>query len=121
MPIRSPCSRPAEFDRLHAAFIRFTSGTTGTSKGVVLSHETIRDRIEAANEALAIGPEDRVLWLLSMAYHFTVSIVSYLTFGATIVLPANHFAAAVVAACRRHQATLIYASPTHWALLADYA
>jgi long-chain acyl-CoA synthetase len=55
-----------------------------------------------------------------MAYHFAVSIVSYLTFGATIVLPANHFAAAVVAACRQHQATLMYASPTHWAWLADY-
>ena len=69
---------------------------------------------------LRIGPQDRVLWLLPMAYHFAVSIVAYLTFGATIVLPANHFAAAVVAACRRHGATLIYASPTHWALLADY-
>jgi long-chain acyl-CoA synthetase len=120
-PLQSPRSRPAEFDRLGAAFIRFTSGTTGTSKGVVLSHETIRDRIEAANEALRIGPEDRVLWLLSMAYHFTVSIVGYLSFGATIVLPVNHFATAVVTACRRHRATMIYASPAHWALLADYA
>lgn len=121
MSIESPCSRPAEFSQLHAAFIRFTSGTTGSSKGVVLSHETIRDRIEAANEALAIGPQDRILWLLPMAYHFTVSIVSYLSFGATILLPANHFAAAVVALGQREQATLIYASPSHYALLADYA
>jgi long-chain acyl-CoA synthetase len=120
LPMRSPRARPAGYDRIHAAFIRFTSGTTGTSKGVVLSHATVRGRIEAANEALAIGPSDRVLWLLPMAYHFTVSIVSYLTFGAAIVLPANHFAAAVVDAARRHRATMIYASPSHWALLADY-
>jgi long-chain acyl-CoA synthetase len=121
IPIRSPRSRPVGFDRVAAAFIRFTSGTTGSSKGVVLSHATIHDRIQAANEALKIGPADRVLWLLPMAYHFTVSIVSYLTFGATIVFPTNHFAAAVVATCQRHRATLIYASPAHWALLADYA
>jgi long-chain acyl-CoA synthetase len=121
VPVRSPRGRPPGFDRLQAAFVRFTSGTTGDSKGVVLSHQTIADRIQAANEALKIGPADRVLWLLPMAYHFAVSIVSYLTFGATIVLPANHFAAAVVAACRQHRATLIYASPTHWAWLADYA
>ena len=120
MPTRSPCGRPPGFDGLQAAFVRFTSGTTGNSKGVVLSHRTIADRIQAANEALRIGPADRVLWLLPMAYHFAVSIVSYLTFGATIVLPANHFAAAVVTACRQHRATLIYASPTHWAWLADY-
>jgi long-chain acyl-CoA synthetase len=113
--------RPAGYDRVQAAFIRFTSGTTGTSKGVVLSHATIHDRIQAANDALAIGPADRVLWLLSMAYHFTVSIVSYLSFGATIVLPSNHFAAAVAAAMARHRTTLLYASPAHCALLADYA
>lgn len=120
MPIESPCVRPAEFDGIPAAFIRFTSGTTGDSKGVVLSHPTVYDRIHAANEALEIGPEDRVVWLLSMAYHFTVSIVSYLTFGATIVLPANAFAAAIVAAAQRHRATLIYASAAHTALMADY-
>lgn len=121
LEVRSPRDRPPAFDGLDAAFIRFTSGTTGTSKGVVLSHATVRDRIEAANEALEIGPRDRVLWVLSMSYHFTVSIVSYLTFGATIVLPANHFAAALTDACRRHRATMIYASPAHWALMADYA
>lgn len=121
LSIASPCRRPAEFEQIQAAFIRFTSGTTGSSKGVVLSHQSIRERIEAANEALAIGPEDRILWLLPMAYHFTVSIVSYLTFGATIVLPANHFATSVISVCQRDQATLIYASPAHYALLADYA
>jgi long-chain acyl-CoA synthetase len=65
----------------------------------VLSHETIHDRIHAENEVLKIGSQDRVLWLLLMDYHFAVSIVSYLTFGATIVLLANHFAAAVLDAC----------------------
>jgi long-chain acyl-CoA synthetase len=119
--ISSPIDHPPGFEAVNAAFIRFTSGTTGDSKGVVLSHETIDARIQAANEVLLIGPEDRILWLLSMSYHFTVSIVAYLTYGATIVLPPNNLAPAVVDACERHGATLLYGSPLHCALLADYA
>jgi long-chain acyl-CoA synthetase len=62
-----------------------------------------------------------VLWLLSMSYHFAVSIVGYLSFGATIILPANHFAPAVLDAGCRHGATLIYGSPAHYAWLAEGA
>jgi long-chain acyl-CoA synthetase len=120
VPVQSPRQHPPGFRDVNAAFIRFTSGTTGKSKGVVLSHVTIAERIAGANAALELGPADRVLWVLSMSYHFTVSIVAYLTYGATIVLPANHFAAAIVSAIAEHQATLLYASPLHYALLADY-
>jgi long-chain acyl-CoA synthetase len=120
IPVQSPRRHPPGFDPTSCAFIRFTSGTTGTSKGVVLSHRTIDERIRAANVRLAIGPGDRVLWVLSMSYHFAVSIVAYLTFGATIVLPPNNFAAAIVGSIRQHNATLLYASPTHYALLAEY-
>ena len=120
VPIRGRHAHPVGFAGLNSAFIRFTSGTTGASKGVVLTHETIDERIRAANATLAIGPADRILWVLSMSYHFTVSIVAYLTFGATIVLPANHFAAAITDNIERLGATLLYASPTHYALLAEY-
>ncbi len=120
VPVRSSRPPPPGFREINSGFIRFTSGTTGSSKGIVLSHESIHERICAANEALDIGTADRVLWMLSMSYHFTVSIVGYLTFGATIVLPANHFAQAVVEATEQHQATIVYASPMHCALLADY-
>ncbi|TPV95916.1 MAG: acyl--CoA ligase [Myxococcales bacterium FL481] len=113
-------THPAGFRDVDASFIRFTSGTTGTSKGVILSHNTVFERIVAANEVLHIGPEDRVMWMLSMSYHFTVSIVGYLTFGAAIVLAKNNFAVAIANAIRDHKATLLYASPMHCALLADY-
>jgi long-chain acyl-CoA synthetase len=121
LPLAPQCEHPAGFHDLDAAFIRFTSGTTGAAKGVVLSHQTIRERIDAANEVLALGPGDRVTWVLSMSYHFAVSIVAYLTFGAGIVLPANHLAAGIVEASRRHGATVIYASPAHYAWLAAAA
>jgi long-chain acyl-CoA synthetase len=108
---------PPELAELNPAFIRFTSGTTGEAKGVVLSHETIFERIQAANQGLHIGPADRIVWLLSMAYHFAVSIVAYLTFGATIILPKNAFGVSILQAAHRHQATLIYGAPTHYELM----
>jgi long-chain acyl-CoA synthetase len=108
---------PRDLGALNPAFIRFTSGTTGTAKGVVLSHETIRARIAAANAVLDIGPADRVVWLLSMAYHFAVSIVAYLSYGAGIVLPANAFGVSILAAANTHDATVLYGSPTHYDLM----
>jgi long-chain acyl-CoA synthetase len=119
VPVAASREHPAGFNPLASAFIRFTSGTTGSAKGVVLSHETIRDRIAAANDVLHIGPDDRVLWLLSMSYHFAVSIVAYLSYGAAVVLPADHFARAVQDAAGRYGATLIYASPSHYGWLTE--
>ncbi|MCI5150648.1 MAG: long-chain fatty acid--CoA ligase, partial [Candidatus Electrothrix sp. MAN1_4] len=117
MPVRIFREPPQELAALNPAFIRFTSGTTGTAKGVVLSHETIRDRIMAANRGLCIGTQDRILWLLSMAYHFAVSICAYLSFGATIIFPKNAFGISMLQAAVRHQATLIYGAPTHYELM----
>ncbi|MBL8481075.1 MAG: acyl--CoA ligase [Rhodocyclaceae bacterium] len=111
------CSAPPQLAAVNAAFIRFTSGTTGSAKGVVLSHESIHERICAANAALQLGGADRVLWLLSMDYHFAVSIVAYLSFGAAIILPKNSFGISTLTAARQHRATLMYASPTHYNLM----
>ena len=58
-----------------AAFVRFTSGTTGAAKGVLLTHRAVIERITAANKGLGLTCEDRVLWVLPMAYHFYVSIL----------------------------------------------
>lgn len=106
---------------LNPAFIRFSSGTTGQSKGVVLSHDSLRERVEAANAGLKIGPGDRVLWVLAMSHHFAVSIILYLWNGATVVLPASHLAGDILEAATRHRATVIYAAPFHYELLATDA
>jgi len=117
------CANPAPafpevgFQALNPAFIRFSSGTTGTSKGVVLSHETLLARITAANEGLRIGPRDRVLWMLPMAHHFAVSIVLYLHVGATTVLEHSSMREDILATAEKHAATVIYGSPFHFAML----
>jgi long-chain acyl-CoA synthetase len=117
-PLRRLREAPPGFVALNPAFVRFTSGTTSAAKGVVLSHETIRDRVLAANDVLNVGPDDRVVWLLSMAYHFAVTVAGYLSHGASIILPVNNFADAILAAARAHRGTMIYGSPAHYGWLA---
>ena len=117
IPVRKNRQHPEGFHKINPAFLRFTSGTTGRAKGVVISHESINERIHAANCVLNISPDDRVLWLLSMAYHFTVSIVSYLSFGATMVLSAGFLGEIIIKAIQSAKCTIIYASPTHYQLM----
>jgi long-chain acyl-CoA synthetase len=100
-----------------AAFVRFTSGTTGTAKGVVLTHRGVLERTHAANRGLGLDSEDRVLWVLPMAYHFYVSILLYLEVGAAIVVSADYLAESIVDAAWRHQATFLYVTPMHVRLL----
>ncbi len=108
----------AAFAAIDPAFIRFSSGTTGASKGVVIGHRRLVERIEAANSGLAIGRDDRVLWMLPMAHHFAVSIVLYLYHGACTVLADSHLAEDVLRTAERSSATVIYGAPFHHALLA---
>ena len=103
---------------LNLAFIRFTSGTTGERKGVALCHESIRDRVVAANQALRLGPDDTVMWCLPMAHHFLVTIVLYLSVGATIVLARHVLARPFLESINHHRGTVLYAAPFHYALLA---
>ncbi|MEM6821293.1 MAG: class I adenylate-forming enzyme family protein [Verrucomicrobiota bacterium] len=105
------------FRGLNPAYLRFTSGTTNSRKGVILSHQGILERLDGANQVLKITPEDRVLWLLPMAHHLVVSIFLYLRFGATILLPQNYYPSQVVSLAREEQATVFYASPYHYDML----
>lgn len=108
-------------DRLAAmnpAFVRFSSGTTADSKGVVLGHEPLLARARSANRRLKITSADRVLWTLPMAHHFAVSIMLYLLEGAGIVLEDSHLAGELLTTARAHGATVFYGSPFHLALLA---
>jgi len=105
---------PPAFPHLNPAFIRFTSGTTASSKGVVLSHEATTARVEAADSVLCLGYEDRILWVLPLAYHFAVTIVAYVRAGAHVLLCPDTLPRALVDSIRRLKATVLYASPLHF-------
>jgi long-chain acyl-CoA synthetase len=99
------------------AFIRFSSGTTGQSKGVALCHRSIIERTDAANQGLGVTDRDVILWVLGMSHHFVVSILLFMRKGATIIVANRNFPFSVLQAAGQHPITLIYASPVHYYLL----
>jgi long-chain acyl-CoA synthetase len=109
---------PPEYAHLNPAFIRFSSGTTGTSKGILLSHETIVSRTDAADHGMHITDRDVVIWVLSMSFHFVVTILLYLRRGATIMICRQPFPESFLDAAKRRRGTVFYASPFHYHTLA---
>lgn len=101
-----------------AAFVRFTSGTTGAAKGVVLGHAAVLARTAAAAEALRLAPGDVVAWVLPMAYHFVVSVVAYVRAGATVAVAADGLGAGILDVVRSSGATVLYAAPMHYRMMA---
>lgn len=101
-----------------AAFIRFTSGTTGKAKGVVISHKSAVERIKGAQQALDLTEDDVVIWVLPMAYHFIASIALYVYTGSAIVIADNFMAPTVIDCINKYKGTLLYASPMHLRMLA---
>jgi long-chain acyl-CoA synthetase len=109
----------AEFMQLNPAFIRFTSGTTASSKGVVLSHEATTARVQAADSVLRFTEADRILWVLPLAYHFAVTIVAYVRAGAHVLMCPDTLPGALVDSIRRLEPSVLYASPLHFERMAN--
>jgi long-chain acyl-CoA synthetase len=104
-----------------AAFLRFTSGTTGAAKGVVLTHQGVLERTRAANAGLGLTTQDRVLWVLPMSYHFYASILLYLEAGSTIVVGPDYLAGSILDAAWKHEVTFLYVTPMHVRMLSAEA
>lgn len=70
------------------AYVLYTSGTTGTPKGVMVSHRSAHNVVTDCNSRFRVGPSDR-LFAIS-AFHFDLSVYDIfgaLSAGAAIVMP----------------------------------
>jgi len=87
----------------------------------LLTHTAIKERTDLADQALQITPADTVLWVLSMSFHFVVSILLFLRRGATICLCSELFPFSFLSAVQRGDGTFIYATPFHYRTLIEAA
>ena len=116
---------PTRHDKVRAAFptaavMRFTSGTTSTAKGVVLSHAGILARTAICQHIIEITSDDRVLSPLPLSYHFIASVMSFIQAGATILDATGLEGSAFALFAQASAPTLAYAAPTHYQTLCDY-
>jgi fatty-acyl-CoA synthase len=97
------------------ANIQYTSGTTGSPKGVLLTHRNLINNGAAISRALRATAQDRICAPVPL-YHCFGSVigcmVSVVT-GAALILPSPQFdARATLEAVARERATAIYGVPT---------
>ncbi len=95
--------------------IQYTSGTTGSPKGAVLSHRNILNNGFFVTELINFRPADR-LCIPVPFYHCFGMVMGNLgcsTHGATMVIPAPGFdPAATLAAIETERCTAVYGVPT---------
>jgi fatty-acyl-CoA synthase len=95
--------------------IQYTSGTTGSPKGVLLTHRNVVNNGNFVARSLRMTPADRIVVPVPMYHCFgcVAGTMPMVATGAALVLPAPSFEpGATLAAIERHRGTVIYGVPT---------
>jgi fatty-acyl-CoA synthase len=110
--------REAAPDGLHpddVTNIQYTSGTTGSPKGVLLTHRNLINNGHLIARALQITEQDRICVPVPMYHCFgcVIGTMVAITTGAALIMPSVQFdALATLKAVEEERATAIYGVPT---------
>jgi len=109
----------AEPDEHALAFVSHTSGTTGTPKGVMLSHRNLVGIVRVIAQYLALRRDDVVYSALPLSFNYGLTqLLLALGTGAALVLERSFaFPAASLDTLARERATVFPAVPTMVAML----
>jgi len=80
-----------EVDAASLAYVFFTSGTTGTPKGVPITHANVLSYLRGIKSFIEIGPDDRVMQVVDLTFDLSVhDIFLAWTAGACLIsIPEN--------------------------------
>ena len=106
---------PPEPQPEDVANIQYTSGTTGSPKGVLLTHRNLVNNAAGMGRGLAMTAEDRICAPVPLYHCFGSVIASMISVvsGAALVLPSAQFdALATLESVHEERATAVYGVPT---------
>lgn len=104
-----------------ASTILFTSGTTGSPKGVLLSGDALLGNARAVVDYLRLTADDRTLIFLPLFYSYPLSqmLTTWLAGGAVVLMKNLMFPAHAIKLIDRHAVTGFGGVPTSLSLLAN--
>ena len=97
----------------------YTSGTTASPKGVMLTQSNILSQVQAASAVMGVQNNDSLLGVLSLAHVFGQMDVLWLALyrGLSVHLCPHFEAKTVIETLKRQQASVLIAVPTMYQLL----
>ena len=103
------------------ALLMYTSGTTGKSKGAMLSHRAVGAMIDALHQAWEWSSDDRLLLTLPLfhMHGLVVGLHCALAAGATVLLEPRFDAARALDRLAAGEATMFFGVPTLYVRLID--
>lgn len=103
--------------------IQFTSGTTGTPKGVTLTHKNLLNNAYISGQTLCLEPDDKLCLPLPL-YHCFAMVLGNLTMlahGATLVYPSTSFEPqSVLEAIAEEKCTVMHAVPSMYLAILNH-
>ena len=105
----------------HPAVYMFTSGTAGSPKAAVLTHNNLLTNIRQANVAEHLGPSDVTYGVLPLFHIFGLNVVLGTSFagGAAVVLVQRFDPVATMETIAERNVTVLPGAPSMWMALAQ--